>query len=189
MGYLTQDALAAMGFARLGKNVKISDKASIYDAEKMEIGDNARIDDFCVVSGKVEMGRNTHLSPFCLVNGGQVGVFIGDFSGLSYGTKVFAQSDDYSGAAMIGPTVPRAYTNIRAQPVHLGRHVVTGAGTIIGAGVTLGDGVATGAATLVLKPLAAWGVYAGIPARKLRDRSRDLLALEKAYLESQAQDD
>lgn len=188
MGYLTQDALEAMGFARLGKNVKISDKASVYEPEKMEIGDNSRIDDFCVVSGKVVMGRNTHLSPFCLVNGGQVGVFIGDFTGLSYGTKVFAQSDDYSGAAMIGPTVPREYTNIHAQAVRLGRHVVTGAGTTIGAGVTLGDGVATGAATLVLKSLNPWGIYAGIPARKLRDRSRELLQMEKDYLQSEAQD-
>ena len=188
MGYLTQNALEALGFARLGKNVKISDKASIYEPEKMEIGDNSRIDDFCVVSGKVMMGRNTHLSPFCLVNGGQVGVFMGDFTGLSYGTKVFAQSDDYTGGTMIGPTVPRKYTNIHAQSVHLGRHVVTGAGTIIVAGVTLGDGVATGAATLVLKSLACWGVYAGVPAKKIRNRSRDLLKMEKDYLRSETQD-
>ncbi|WP_371060669.1 hypothetical protein [Rhodosalinus sp. 5P4] len=188
MGYLTQDALKAMGFAHLGKNVKISDKASIYEPEKMEIGDNSRIDDFCVVSGKVEMGRNTHLSPFCLVNGGKVGIFIGDFTGLSFGTKVFAHTDDCSGEAMIGPTVPREFTNVRAQAVHLGRHVVTGAGTIIAAGVTLGDGVATGAATLVLKSLDGWGIYAGMPARRLRDRSRHLLQIENEYLQKKTQD-
>lgn len=73
-----------MGFARLGRNVKISDKASIYEAEKMEIGDNSRIDDFCVVSGKIVMGRNVHIAPLCLVAGGNPGITFEDFSGLAY---------------------------------------------------------------------------------------------------------
>ena len=51
MAYLTEFELKEMGFKRLGKNVKISDKASIYNADQIEIGDNSRIDDFCVISG------------------------------------------------------------------------------------------------------------------------------------------
>ena len=58
MAYLDETALRDMGFAHVGRNVKISDKASIYGAEEMSIGDHSRIDDFCVVSGKIEMGRN-----------------------------------------------------------------------------------------------------------------------------------
>lgn len=182
MAYLSEDALQLMGFAALGRNVKISDKAVIYNADQIRIGDNSRIDDFCVVSGQVNMERNTHFSPFCLINGGTAGIHIDDFTGLSYGVKVFAHTDDYSGRALIGPTVPKKFTKVHAAKVFIGRHVVVGAGSIIGAGVVVGDGVAIGAATLVLKDLDPWGIYVGNPARKLRDRKRDLLELEKAYL-------
>lgn len=182
MAFLSEDALREMGFAALGRNVKISDKAAIYGAAQMRIGDNSRIDDFCVVSGRVEMGRNTHFSPLCLINGGTAGIFVGDFTGISYGVKIFAHTDDYSGEVMIGPTIPKKYTKVQAEPVVIGRHVVIGAGSIIGSGVVIGDGVATGAATLVLRPLAEWAIYIGTPARKLRDRSRNLLRLEQEYL-------
>ena len=53
MAYLTEDELKTLGFKSLGENVKISDKASIYDAHNIQIGDNSRIDDFCVISGNV----------------------------------------------------------------------------------------------------------------------------------------
>ena len=56
MSYLTQDQLLKLGFKSLGKNVKISDKAAIYDCNNLEIGNNSRIDDFCVISGKIKIG-------------------------------------------------------------------------------------------------------------------------------------
>lgn len=182
MAFLSEDALREIGFAEIGRNVKISDKAAIYGAEQMRIGDNSRIDDFCVISGRVEMGRNAHFSPFCLINGGDAGIFIGDFTGISYGVKIFSHTDDYSGEAMIGPTVPKVYTKVRAVSVVIGRHVVIGAGSIVGSGVTIGDGAAVGAATLVLKSLDGWSIYVGAPARKLRSRKRDVLRIEQDYL-------
>lgn len=186
MAFLSQSSLHQMGFASLGRNINISDKASFYGTEQMSLGDNCRIDDFCVVSGKFAMGRNTHLSPLCLVNGGTAGVFLGDFTGISYGVKVFAHTDDFSGEAMIGPTIPKEYTKVSAAPVKIGRHVVIGAGSIIGSGVNIGDGAAIGAAALVLKSLDGWAVYVGSPARKLCDRKRDLLELERKYLAEEA---
>jgi len=107
MAYLSDKELLSMGFKRLGSNVKISDKAAIYDCHKIEIGDNSRIDDFCIVSGNVVIGRNTHITPQCLVAGGSPGIIIGDFIALAYGVKVFAQSDDYSGKTMVNSTIPK----------------------------------------------------------------------------------
>ena len=63
MAYLSKNQLKKMGFKACGKNVLISDKASIYNHDKIEIGDNSRIDDFCIVSGKVIIGRNDHVTP------------------------------------------------------------------------------------------------------------------------------
>src|SRR6056297_248318 len=100
MGYLSRPDLEAMGFAALGRNVKISEKASIYEPEKMEIGDNCRIDDFCVISGRIIMGRNVYIGPLCLVAGGAPGIVFEDFATLAYNAQVFSQSDDYSGTTM-----------------------------------------------------------------------------------------
>lgn len=185
MPYLSREVLEAMGFARLGQNVKISERASIYEPEKMEIGDNCRIDDFCVVSGRVMMGRNVHIAPMCLVAGGSLGIELGDFSGLAYHVQVFTQSDDYSGATMTNPTVPTRFKNESKAPVSIGRHAIIGAGSIIVPGVCVKEGTSVGAFSLVLKSTDDWSVYFGIPAKRIRERSRDLLELEKSYLESE----
>lgn len=185
MAYLTREALEAMGFARLGLNVKISNKASIYEPEKMEIGDNSRIDDFCVVSGRILMGRNVYIGPLCLVAGGEPGITFEDFTTLAYHAQVFSQSDDYSGATMANPTVPSVYKSEIKEAVHLRRHSIVGAGGIVGPGVTLAEGTSVGTGGVVLRSTEPWSIYAGIPAVKLKDRRRDLLTLEQDYLLSE----
>jgi len=42
-------------------------------------------------------------------------------------------------------------------------------------GCTLQQGAAVGALSLVTADLGSWGVYAGIPVRRLKDRKRELL--------------
>jgi acetyltransferase-like isoleucine patch superfamily enzyme len=183
MAYLSQTALDAMGFAALGRNVRISDRAAIHGASEIRIGDHSRIDDFCVISGRVDIGRNVHIAPFCLVAGGTPGVVLEDFSGLAYRVSVFAQSDDYSGATLTNPTVPVRYKREIRAAVRIGRHVIVGAGTIVCPGVHLSEGTSVGAASLVLKSSTPWTILAGVPTRVLKERRRDLLALEADYLQ------
>lgn len=182
MAFLAQDALHALGFKRLGKEVKISDKAAIHGAELMEIGDYSRVDDFCVLSGRVVLGRNVHIAVFCNVAGGEPGVFFGDFAGLSYGCHVFSQSDDYTGRSMTNPTVPDEFKQEKKAAVRLGRHVIVGACSIVLPGVTLGEGSSVGAMSMVTHDTQPWTVYFGIPARRLKRRLRDLEDLERRYL-------
>jgi acetyltransferase-like isoleucine patch superfamily enzyme len=185
MAYLTDAQLQAMGFKSLGKEVKISDRASIYNADQIEIGDYSRIDDFCVVSGNVKIGRNVHIAPYCLVAGGEQGITFEDFSGLAYQVQVFTQSDDYSGLTMTNPTVPAAYKKEAKKAVLIGRHSIVGAGSIIMPGVKLNEGTSVGAMSLVRKATESWSIYLGNPAKKIKERKKDLLELEKQYLESE----
>lgn len=182
MAYLNRHQLEAMGFKRLGSNVKISDRASLYGCHEMEIGCESRIDDFCVLSGRLCLGRNVHIAPFCLLAGGDKGIVMEDFSGLAYQVQVFSQSDDYSGATLTNPTVPDAYKKEYKAAVHLGRHVIVGAGTVVFPGVHLAEGCSVGAMSLVRKSTRAWGIYSGVPATRIRERKRDLLALEQQFL-------
>lgn len=186
MPYLSQDALESMGFEHLGKGVKVSDKAAIYNPESISLNDFSRIDDFCVISGKVELGRNVHIAPQCLIAGGEPGVFIHDFSGLAYGVKVFSQSDDYSGQTLTNPTIPLEYKKEFKSPVIINRHVIVGASAVIFPGVTLEEGCAIGSLALVTKSTEAWSIYAGNPARRIKRRSQDLLDLEKKFLADEA---
>ena len=184
MAYLTETQLKDMGFKLLGVDVKISDRASIYNADQIEIGDYSRIDDFCVVSGQVTIGRNAHIAPHCLVAGGELGLVIEDFCALAYGVMVFTQSDDYSGATMTNSTVPKKYKTEVKQPVLIRRHSIVGAGSIILPGVTLKEGTSVGAMSLIRKSTEEWSIYVGNPAVKIKNRKKDLLELEKQYLES-----
>lgn len=184
MPYLSESALKELRFKKIGRNVKISERASIYDAHRMEIGDNSRIDDFCVISGQVTMGRYVHIAPHCLVAGGEKGITLEDFSGLAYFVQVFSQSDDYSGRTLTNPTVPAEFKNELKAAVRLGRHVIVGASSVIFPGVDLADGCSVGAMSLVKRSTQPWGIYAGNPARRVRERSRDLLALEQRLLGS-----
>ena len=42
MAYIKEIDLEKLGFKHLGKNIRISDKASIYNYDQIEIGDNSR---------------------------------------------------------------------------------------------------------------------------------------------------
>ncbi|SHK36699.1 galactoside O-acetyltransferase [Marinobacter antarcticus] len=185
MAYLTKEVLMGMGFKALGENVKVSDRASIYNPETIEIGDHSRIDDFCVISGRIKIGSYVHIAPFCLVAGGDVGITMADFSGLAYGVQVFSQSDDYSGGTLTNPTVGDKYKRERKAAVYIGRHVIIGASSIVFPGVDLADGCSVGAMTLVNKSTQPWGIYSGNPARRIKDRKRDLLALEAQFVKEQ----
>ena len=182
MAYLNQFELMEMGFKYLGKNVKISTRASIYNAEQIEIGDNSRVDDFCLLSGKITIGRFVHVVPYCNLAGGEKGIFIEDFSALSYGVHAFTQSDDYSGNTLINPMIPEKYKNVTRAAIHVEKHTIVGAGSIIMPGVKLREGTSIGAMSLVRKSTEEWSIYVGNPARKLKDRSRKLLELEKEFL-------
>lgn len=183
MAYLTEAELESKGFKHLGRGVKISSMASIYNHDQISIGDYSRIDDFCVISGKVFIGKRCHITPHCLVAGGLPGIIIDDYATLAYGVKVFAQSDDYSGETLTNSLIPKKYKKEIFKSVSIGRHSIAGAGSTILPGADIAEGVALGAMSLVIRPTTDWKIYAGVPARIIKDRARGLLNLIKQFEE------
>jgi acetyltransferase-like isoleucine patch superfamily enzyme len=184
MAFLSQTELNKLGFKALGKHVRISDKASIYDHNQIEIGDYTRIDDYCVLSGRISMGRNVHVAVFCNLAGGEKGIQLDDFSGLAYACQVFTQSDDYSGKSMTNPTVPDEFKSETKKGIRIGKHCIVGANSLILPGVELAVGTAVGAMSMVTKSTEPWTIYFGIPAKKLKPRSDNLLKQEEIYLKN-----
>ena len=51
--FYTREELLKLGFKKIGNNVSLSRYAQIYGIKDIEIGNNVRIDDFCILSGKM----------------------------------------------------------------------------------------------------------------------------------------
>lgn len=175
MNYFTSRQLKKMKFKSLGKNVLISKKASIIKPEKINIGDNCRIDDFSLLYGSINIGRNVHITPMCLIGAGNTNITIGDFCTLAYGVKVFSQSDDYTDGYMTGSTVDKKLKKDTCKKVLLEKHVIIGANSVIFPGCVLKEGSSIGACSLVKKDTKAWCVYYGIPARFKKKRKKILI--------------
>ena len=62
--FYTEKELENIGFKKMGTNIKISRKASIYSPEKMSFGNNIRIDDFCLLNGTIELENNIYIAGF-----------------------------------------------------------------------------------------------------------------------------
>lgn len=182
--FYSQEELQSMGFKELGANVLVSRKASIYGAEKISLGNNVRVDDFSILSGRVEIGNHVHIAAYVALYGGEDGIFIEDFVGLSARTSVYSATDDYSGAALTNPTIPEQYRNVECSPVYIGRHVLVGATSVILPGVTLAEGSSFGSFSFITHDSEEWSMNMGIPAKKVKDRKKDILELERKMMEA-----
>ena len=186
MAWLTDDQICKMGFAHVGSNVQLSDKASYYNCKNILLGNNIRIDDFCVLSagvGGIDIGNYVHIALFSsLIGAGKI--TLDDFCNISSRVAIYSSNDDYSGMAMTNPTVLPEFTNVQHADVKIGRHVIIGVGSVILPGVTLEEGVAVGAMSLVKKDCKSFEIYVGVPAKRIGERKRDLLELGKNLINS-----
>ena len=98
-----------------------------------------------------------------------------DFSAISSHSSVYACTDDYSGKALANAALPNKYRDVQEAQVRFEKYAVVGSGCTILPGVVIGEGVAVGAMSLVNKNLGDWGIYAGVPCRRLKERDRGLL--------------
>ena len=174
--------LNKIGFKKVGENVLISKKVSIYSPQDMSIGNNVRIDDFCILSGKLELANYIHIACYTALFGGDKGIFIGSYSTLSSRVSVYAKSDDYSGEFMTSPMIPNCYTNVISSEVIIADFVIIGSGCVILPGTNIKEGVACGSLSLINKNLEPWSINVGIPARKIKDRSKKLLQLKDEFI-------
>lgn len=182
--YYSQSELEKLGFKKLGSNVKISKKTSIFGASHISIGSNVRIDDFtCMVANEKEIiiGSYVHIGFFCILMG-TGGILIEDFSGLSSRVSIYSATDDYTGQSLTNPTIPNKFKMIYASKVILKRHSIIGTNSTVLPGVQIGTGSSIGANSLVVRSLEEWGIYFGNPVKRIKERSKALLDLETKFL-------
>lgn len=175
--FYSKDELKKIGFKYCGNQVKISRLASFYSPEKIEIGDYSRVDDFCILSGKIKIGNHVHISAGAYLYAGDAGIEMCDFSSISSRSAIYAISDDYSGKNLTNPTVDKNSRGVISKKVIVGKYTVIGTGSSILPGVTISEGCSIGAMSLVNKDTKPWGIYVGIPCKRIKERSMELLKL------------
>lgn len=179
-GYYSVEELNDFGFKSVGHNVLISKKASIYTPGKISIGNDVRIDDFCFLVGNIKLGNYIHIAPYVSIHGtGEGSVTMKDFSALSSYTTVYASSDDYSGNSITNPTVGVKYEKLISSDIVIEKHVIVGLHSVILPNAYLAEGVAIGAMSLISGTTEPWGIYVGIPCKRIKERLKDCLMMEK----------
>lgn len=184
--FYSENELKQFRFRSIGKNVFIKKNVGMFFIENISIGNNVRIDDnvIIVASNKktpVMIGNYIHIASNCYLAGSD-GIEIMDFATLAPGVSIFSASDDYSGKKLTNPMVGKPYIGGKSGKITLCKHVIIGAGSVVLPNVTIKLGSAVGALSLVNKSLDAWGIYSGVPAKRITSRHKDILKQEKKFL-------
>lgn len=185
ISFYSEKELKKFKFRSIGKNVLIKKNVGLYFVENISIGNNVRIDDNVIIvaskkENPVKIGNYVHIASNCYLAGSD-GIEVMDFTTFAPGVLIFSGSDDYSGKKLTNPMVGNPYAGGKSGKVTLCKHVIIGAGSVVLPDVTIKQGSSVGALSLVNKDLNAWGVYAGIPVKKIKSRHKDILKLEKNF--------
>lgn len=176
--FYSEEELLLMGFRSIGKGCMISRKASLYGIGRMSIGNNVRIDDFCILSGNVTLGNNIHISAYVALYGAE-GIEFEDYTGISARSTIYSAMDDFTGEYLVGPIHPEEYTHVTGGKVTVKAFTQIGAHVLVFPNVTIGEGCMVGACSMVRKDLEPWGIYYGIPVKRTKERSREMIKYAK----------
>ena len=129
-------------FISSGKKMRIASGVVFSTPENISCGDGFRVNPQVYIIGKggIEIGNNVIVSA---------------------GAKILSSSLDLSDGR-----IKRKHTH---KKITIGNNVWIGAGAIVLPGVTIGDNVVVAAGTVVSKDLPGNFIYAGVPARVLRE--------------------
>jgi acetyltransferase-like isoleucine patch superfamily enzyme len=139
---------------RFGKNVTVVEPVNLYECQ---IGDNCFIGPFVEIQKGVTVGANTRVQSHAFIC---ELVTIGTDCFISHGA-VFINDPFSTGRPA------RGNKNLW-KPTVIGNHVSIGTNATI-LPVKIVDRVVIGAGSVVTKDILEPGIYAGNPARKLRD--------------------
>jgi dTDP-4-amino-4,6-dideoxy-D-glucose acyltransferase len=143
--YLSVDELRAIGFKHVGRSPRVSSKCSFYGISGA-IGDNVRIDDFCVLKGDIHMGSFVHIASFGLVSAAHAPIHIGDFVSFAARVSVLTGSDDYAAKDSLNNS---EYATVLKAPISIGLGTIVGVGSVILPGVKIGVGASIGAGCII----------------------------------------
>ena len=153
----------------VGKGTKVSPGAifDLDDTGSIRIGNKCRIHHGVLFAthrnGVIQLGDGCSVNPYCVLYG-HGGLIIGDRVRIAAhcvfipANHRFSMSDGQF-----------AHEGLSRVGIRIGNDVWIGTGVRVLDGVTIGDEIIVGAGSVVTKPLLKKGVYAGVPAKFIRE--------------------
>jgi acetyltransferase-like isoleucine patch superfamily enzyme len=161
-------------FAHVGDDVQVFEHALILRPETISVGDHSRIDDYCRLEGGegLEIGRHVHVSSFSsIIGGGRC--LLGDMSDVAHGARVITGSDQPDAA--MSTMAPLEWRHVETSTIVIDHLAFLATNAVMLPGTSLGVGAVAAAGSVVTKPVPAWEIWSGVPARPMGRRDRDAL--------------
>ena len=113
--------------------------------------------------GKMTVGMNTVINFGCYLDNRR-GIHIGNNVGIAHNTKIYTLGHDLND--------PKFST--KGAPVRIEDNVFIFSNALVMPGVTIGEGAIVLAGSVVTKDVEPWTIVGGNPAKRIRERSRDI---------------
>lgn len=140
-------------------------RTKLYGRFLKKMGQSCKIKGGCIIEypENICIGDGVSVQYHCFLSG-YGGLTIGSDVSLGNHTKIFTSEHPYSGNGRAFK-----YNELERCPVMIGSNVITGADVIILGGVHIGDNVMIGAGSVVTKDIPSNSVWAGNPAKWIKD--------------------
>jgi len=149
----------------VGAGVRIESGFTFPKRLHLSIGTNCLIEQGVTVTGKrFEMGASTYLKPEVSIDATS-SVKIGSRCCIGRRSEIYSHTHIYSSRSTDIFEAPEI-----DQPVTIGDNVLLYGNVVVVGGVEIGDGVVIGNRSVVTKKCEDFGVFFGVPARKVDQR-------------------
>lgn len=154
----------------------IGDNVTIYGPLQLWVRDNAKIviGDYCYIDSYVrldaawdaviELGHHVTINAYSMINS-SIGVKVGSNSLISFYVCIIDVDHGIKRNVLIRNQLPVG------SPIEIGEDTWIGWGACILKGVKIGNGAVIGAGSVVTKDVPPYTVVAGVPARKIKERT------------------
>ncbi len=176
---------------QMGANVRIGCGVKIFNPQYVTLGDNVVIDDGCklmarsergitlqdgvrlkrgvyldteAADGYIEVGKRVYLGTGCCLHGHK-GLEIGDDTLFAQNITITPYSHKFD-----DPALPIIQQGGHTRKVTIGRDCYLGMCVCVLYSGDIGDGSVIGSGSVVVKPIPAYSVAVGVPARVIRGR-------------------
>jgi galactoside O-acetyltransferase len=183
----------------MGANVAIDIGARIIGPQEISIGDNTWIDKYAILAagaspqtrrhvrtkenrnfrfrrGELVIGNGCHIAPYVVIQA-HGGCYIGDFTGIASGCKVYSLSHHYKGPMdgtivyKFTPMVPEEEQSMIEGPIVFEGNNALGLNSVVFPGVTIGRNSWIGVCSYVIEDVPGDIVAIGTPSKVLKRRA------------------
>lgn len=138
-------------------------RAGWYRHLMKEIGEDCYMKSGVVIEypQNVSIGNRVSIQHNCFISG-YGNIQIGSDVSIGNDTKIISSEHPYTGTVFRND-------KLIPKPVHIGNNVIIGTTAVILGGVRIGDNVMIGAGAIVTKDIPGNGIYAGNPAKLIKE--------------------